>query len=215
MPEASWELTVERLGFHRSGGKTRTYSQYYVRKDGAEDANLSGFMCESPGPGDNSRPNNGKRIEPGTYPLWTQFGRYRSIGYETGNIAGETPMPGIALLATGRRIGILIHPAHPPNLFLSSTGCLNPTSAVGPGTPMDFFDSRRRVIALLESLREHAPAAFQHEVMTRIGSATVRVIGNACLKSPRRLPASARPLPRQNRARYRFRRQQPSRQRPG
>ncbi|HZF94028.1 MAG TPA: hypothetical protein VEZ20_04055 [Allosphingosinicella sp.] len=175
---SAWELRVERLGFHKSGGKTRTYSRYAVLKDGTADPSLSGFMCESPGPGDNSRANNGKRIEPGTYPLWTQFGAYRSIGYATGRVAGEAPMPGIALRGTNRRIGILIHPAHPPKLFLSSTGCLNPTGALGPDTPMDFFDSRRRTIALIESLREHAPRAFAHEVMTRIGTATMTVIGN-------------------------------------
>ena len=44
---------------------------------------LSGFVCECPGPGDNSTPGNGKRIEAGRYRLWTQFGgiKYQSAGY--------------------------------------------------------------------------------------------------------------------------------------
>ena len=127
---ANWELRIERLGMHPHAGKLRTYGRYQVWRDNVADPDLQGFMCESPGPGDNSRPNNGRRVEAGTYPLWTQFGSYRSIGYATGTIAGATPMPAIAFAATGRRTGILIHPAHPPKLFLSSVGCLKPD---GPG----------------------------------------------------------------------------------
>jgi hypothetical protein len=173
----SWELRIERLGLHQSGAKVRTYGRYELWRDGAPDPNIRGFICEPPGPGDNNRPGNGKRIAAGTYPLWTQFGAYRSIGYAAGGIAGETPMPAIALAATGGRIGILIHPAHPPRLFLSSTGCLNPTGPLGPNISMDFFDSRRRVIELLESLKNYAPASFAHEAMTRIGDAVTIISG--------------------------------------
>ena len=174
---STWELRVERLGLHVSGNKTRTYGRYQVLIDGAAVAGLSGNICESPGPGDNSKPGNKKRVEAGTYPLWTQFGRYRSIGYATGAVAGEAPMPAVALAATNKRTGILIHPAHPPTLFLSSIGCFNPTAPVGPDDTMDFFDSRTRVIALLDSLKAYAPQAFAHEVMTRIGNAIVTVSG--------------------------------------
>ncbi|HYI64058.1 MAG TPA: hypothetical protein VEW71_04160 [Allosphingosinicella sp.] len=172
-----WELRIERLGMHQHGAKVRTYARYQVWRGGVADADLQGYMCEPQGPGDNSRPGSGKRIAVGTYPLWTQFGSYRSIGYATGTIAGETPMPAIAFAATGRRVGILIHPAHPPKLYLSSVGCLNPTGPLSPAMSMDFFDSRRRVIALLDSLRSYAPAAFAHEAMTRIGEAIVTISG--------------------------------------
>lgn len=93
-------------------------------------------------------------------------------------VLGEDHAGGLALTGAGRRIGILIHPAHPPNLFLSSIDCLNLTSPLAPDTMMDFFDSRPRVIAIVESLREHAPDAFAHHAATRIGTATVKVIGN-------------------------------------
>jgi hypothetical protein len=176
MPE-TWELRIERLGMHQRGARLRTYGRYQVWKNGVADPALQGFMCETPGPGDNMHPGNAKRIEAGTYPLWTQFGSYRSIGYAAGGTPGQKPMPAIALAATGRRSGILIHPAHPPNLFLSSIGCFNPSGPLGSAQSMDFFDSRSRVVALLESLKAYAPQAFAHEVMTRIGSAVAIVSG--------------------------------------
>ncbi|TAW03846.1 hypothetical protein ELI20_37205 [Rhizobium ruizarguesonis] len=42
---------------------------------------------------------------------------------------------------------------------------------------MDFWDSRRRVIALIESLKAFYPAAFRHEATTRIENAWVEIIG--------------------------------------
>jgi hypothetical protein len=126
-------------------------------------------MCECVGPGDNQHAGNGKRIEKGRYPLWTQFGRYRSMGYSTNTtVPADGHMPGIRLEGTGNRIGILIHPGHPPKLYLSSIGCLNPTTALAPHDVMDFWDSRRRVIALLDDLRDFAPDAFAHETANRI-----------------------------------------------
>ncbi|HMM88924.1 peptidase S8/S53 subtilisin kexin sedolisin [Bradyrhizobium sp.] len=153
---------------------------------------MAGFICERLGPGNNRTAGNGKRIEAKTYPLWTQFGSYRSIDYSTNQqVAGDPPMPAILLLGTGRRTGILIHPAHPPKLYLSSIGCLNPTSEIGPADPIDFWDSRRRVIALLDSLKTHAPAAFEHEVSSRIADASIVVEGEPTrqLAAPRRLAA--------------------------
>jgi hypothetical protein len=173
-----WELHLKRLGMHKSGSKQRTYGSYQVYIDGAPEPSLAGFICERLGPGDNKTEGNGKRIEAKTYPLWTQFGHYRSIGYSANQqVAGKPPMPAILLLGTNKRTGILIHPAHPPNLYLSSIGCLNPTSAVGPKDLIDFWDSRRRVIALLESLKAYAPTAFEHEVSTRIKEASIVVDG--------------------------------------
>jgi hypothetical protein len=194
----TWELRIDRLGMHQRGSNVRTYGQYQVWKDGIPDPALQGFVCEAPGPGDNSRPGNGKRIEAGTYPLWTQFGSYRSIGYATGGTAGQTPMPAIAFAATGRRGGILIHPAHPPKLFLSSIGCFNPSGPLDSAQSMDFFDSRSRVVALIESLKAHAPQAFAHEVMTRIGTAVAVVNGEPTqlLAQPAALAGAATPEPR-------------------
>src|SRR5262249_22805836 len=87
------------------------------------------------------------------------------------------PMPGIRLEGTNNRTGILIHPGHPPTLYLSSIGCFNPTAPLGPEDPMNFWDSRERVIALINDLKQYAPGAFEHESMTRIANAWAVVDG--------------------------------------
>lgn len=93
-----WELHLKRLGMHKSGAKQRTYGAYQVYIDGEPVPSLTGFIGERLGPGDNRTAGNGKRIEATTYPLWTQFGQYRSIGYSTDEEApGDPPMPAILL----------------------------------------------------------------------------------------------------------------------
>lgn len=175
---SGWELAIERLGLHVSGAKTRTYSRYQAYHSGKAQPHLSGYMCEANGPGDNANEGSGRRVAPGRYPIWTQFGRYRSIGYglETAT-PGVGPMPAFRLAETGKRTDILVHPAHPPDLFLISVGCFNPTSPLGPAGLMDYWDSRGRVIALLDDLHAHAPRAFDQEVMTPVADAWVVVTG--------------------------------------
>lgn len=154
IPKQGWELHVVRRVIHKYRSKKRTYGDYQVYRDGAALPGLAGHMCECIGPGDNQHAGSGKRIEAGKYPLWTQFGRYRTIGYEPGPTPpGKPPMPGLRLEATGRRIGILIHPAHPPKPYLSSVGCFNPTGELAPPDWVNFAASRARVIALIDSLR--------------------------------------------------------------
>ena len=156
-----WELHVKRLGLqHRAGERTRTYGAYQVFIDGQPVASLSGHICECTGPGDNTA--NGKekhlRIREGRYALSTQFAdHFHSVGF-TGDAAH--PMPGFRLLGTQVRSDILVHPGHPPTLYLSSIGCLNPTRPLKADQDMSFADSRARVIALIDSLKEHDPAAF-------------------------------------------------------
>jgi hypothetical protein len=86
-------------------------------------------------------------------------------------------MPAIRLEGTGNRDGILIHPGHPPNLYLSSIGCLNPTNSLEPDETMNFWDSRIRVIQMIDDLRNFAPNAFQHEGMARIADAWAVIDG--------------------------------------
>lgn len=176
---SGWELYVHRLGLHRLGDQTRTYGTYQVYEDGYAVTRLAGFMCECIGPGDNSVPGNARRIRQGRYPLSTQFGEnYCSIGYSEDMTApGTRRMPGLLLGQTHRRTAILIHPGHPPNLFLSSVGCLNPTRALLPQDDMDFWESRARVVALIESLRDFAPTAFLEERITPIPNARVVIEG--------------------------------------
>jgi hypothetical protein len=174
-----WEFHIQRLGLHASGGQTRTYGSYTVFIDGRSVPGLSGFACERPGPGDNAVAGNGMRIEAKRYALSTQFGAtYRTVGYSTNLVVPASPkMPGILLTGTGNRTAILIHPGHPPNLFLSSVGCINLTDALEPHQAMDFWDSRQRVVALIDSLRAHAPGAFLPGSNTRIPNAFAVIDG--------------------------------------
>jgi hypothetical protein len=172
-----WELRVDRLGLHVFGSSQRTYSTYQAYIDGQAVAGLSGHMCECIGPGDKV-PDSGKRISQGRYALWTQFGKYRTVGYSTDmQVAGENPMPAILLEGTSPRTGILIHPAYPPKLYLSSVGCLNPTYPLGSDEMMNFWDSRSRTIALIEGLRSFAPDAFRCEASNPIINAWAVIDG--------------------------------------
>jgi hypothetical protein len=178
---AIWELRVKRLGLQKhQGERTRTYGAYQVVVDNVPDTALSGHICECTGPGDNTQ--NGKdnhlRIHEGRYALSTQFGEhYRSVGFKT---TPEHPMPGFLILGTQARSAILVHPGHPPNLYLSSIGCFNPTKPLKADQTMDFEESRDRVIALIDSLKGHDPAAFAHDKIghnTAIQNAFIVVSG--------------------------------------
>jgi hypothetical protein len=155
-----WELRVKRLGLQtRPGARVRTYGAYDVFIDGSPVAALSGHICESTGPGDNTEHGKDRlRIHQGRYALSTQFtDNFRTVGFNTTPVH---PMPGFLLLGTQVRTGILVHPAHPPTLYLSSIGCFNPTRPLKANQDMDFVESRDRVIALIDSLKMHDPAAF-------------------------------------------------------
>jgi len=154
-----WELKVTRLGLQHRGEQVRTYGAYQVFIDDAPVPNLAGHICECTGPGDNTQQGKKEhvRIREGRYALSTQFGdHYRSVGFST----DVKHPPGFLLLGTGARSAILVHPGHPPKLYLSSIGCFNPTGPLKADQDMDFTESRARVIALLDSLKQHDPAAF-------------------------------------------------------
>ncbi len=156
-----WELKVKRLGLQsRAGEPVRTYGAYQVFIDGEAVPNLSGHVCERTGPGDNTA--HGKshhlRIHEGRYALSTQFGdHFHTVGFTN---SAAHPMPGFLLRGTQARTGILVHPGHPPHLYLSSIGCFNPTKPLKADQDMNFTESRRRVIAMIDSLKMHDPAAF-------------------------------------------------------
>jgi hypothetical protein len=188
-----WEFHVQRLGIHHSGTKTRTYGEYQAYLDGQPITGLSGNVCESPGPGENQTPASSakpRRIEQGSYPLFTQFGaHYATIGYTTVH-PEQQPMPGVLLGNTGHRSAILIHPGHPPTLYLSSIGCLNLTKPLQPNDNMDFLESRSRVIAVINSLADFAPSAFAERVTTAIPNASIVIDGEPM----NILPAAAVPV---------------------
>jgi hypothetical protein len=173
-----WELHVKRLGLQsRTGEPTRTYGAYQVFIDGQRILELAGHICERTGPGDNTKRGvkDHLRIREGRYALSTQFGkRYRSVGFTNGV---KHPLPGFLVLGTGARTAILVHPGHPPNLYLSSIGCLNPTRPLKANQMIDFDESRARVIRLIDSLQDHDPAAFARKKNTSIADAFIVIDG--------------------------------------
>src|SRR5882757_6804197 len=183
-----WEFHVQRLGLHRRGDDVRTYGSYQVLIDGNEAQSpdgtpLKGFVCETIGPGKNHPENNGRRIAQGRYPITTQFGKYVSIGFSTDTeIAAKPHMPAVRLEETGERIAILIHPGHPahagdpPFSFLSSVGCFNLTKPLQPADDIEFFESRLRVIALIDSLAAFDPGAF-HDAQGHAITQNTRIAG--------------------------------------
>ena len=98
-------------------------------------------------------------------------------------------MPGVLLGDTGNRSGILIHPGHPPTLYLSSIGCLNLTKPLQADEDMDFVESRSRVIALINSLAGFAATAFVQGVSKQIPNAWIDIEGEPM----NLLPGSAPP----------------------
>jgi hypothetical protein len=175
----AWELQVKRLGLQHhaaSDPPVRTYDAYQVVIDGTPVPGLAGHICERTGPGSNT--THGVRIREGRYALSTQFGdHYRSVGFTND---ATHPMPGFLLLGTEDRTAILVHPGHPPHLYLSSIGCFNPTKPLKAADNMSFPESRARVIALIDSLKQHDPDAFAEDKIgdnTPIANAFIVITG--------------------------------------
>ncbi|MEO8882127.1 MAG: peptidase S8/S53 subtilisin kexin sedolisin, partial [Devosia sp.] len=109
------------------------------------------------------------------------FGRYRTIGYaDDAAPPGADPMPAVRLEGTGARTDILIHPARPPKakLFLASIGCLNPAAALTPDQDNDVWESRRRTIEIIDSLRAFSAASFVADESQPIPNAAVIIEGD-------------------------------------
>lgn len=153
---SGWELHIVRESEQKraSDGKRRTVGRYQVFHDGAAQAgpDLSGLMAESRGPGANRPQGNGKRVEEGTYPLFTQAGeKYVTWDYADTESLTIFPRPGFELKGTGERTEILIHPGLG---FLASIGCLNPCASLPDAREtITYKSSRRRVIALIEDMK--------------------------------------------------------------
>jgi hypothetical protein len=103
------------------------------------------------------------------------------------------PMPGLLLKETGKRTAILIHPGHPPKLYLSSIGCLNLTNPLRKNDDMEFFEWRARVIALIDSLHAFSPDSFRDGRPMQIPGAFI-VIDGEPLKPLPDPPPSGPPL---------------------
>lgn len=163
---AKWEIRIERKSVQSAGGRTRTVGAYQVFHDGAKatgtikvdgkDVPLSGTTAESPGPSQNAkRADEGfpTRIVARSYKMKTAGGpHYVTSGFRADEQIAP-PMPGLELSDTDRRTDILIHPGK--NELLSSVGCINLCTALpDAGERIDYPGSRRRVIALIEDLKQ-------------------------------------------------------------
>ena len=170
-----WEILIQRESVQRRNGRARTVGTYRVFHDG-KDAGLHGSTAESGGPGDNSKAKNRKRVEAGRYPLATQDGtRYDTYGYREEENPHVKPKPGIELRDTGNRSEILIHPGIG---FLASVGCINLcTSLPDADEPISYAGSRRRVIALIEDMKEFLQDTFPAKNGLRIPNAYAMIEG--------------------------------------
>lgn len=179
-----WEFQIIRKTEQRriSDGKRRTVGTYQIFHDGVKQngAGLSGMVAETRGPGANKPAGNNRRIEVGSYPLFTQNGsKYVTIGYSESLSSSAKPKPGIELKGTGSREEILIHPGQG---FLSSIGCINPCTSLPDASEMiDYIPSRKRVIAIIEDLKKFAGAAFPSVNGKKIPNAFVVVEGEPIL----------------------------------
>jgi hypothetical protein len=179
-----WELHIVRQSEQEraSDRRRRTVGTYQVFHDGIAQigADLWGLMAESKGPGANRPAGNGKRVEPGTYPLFTQAGaKYVTWNYAETESLGVLPRPGIELKDTGERTEILIHPGVG---FLASIGCLNPCASLPhAGEPITYRSSRRRVIALIEDMKAFLGRDFPRTNGRAIPRAAVVIEGEPSL----------------------------------
>jgi hypothetical protein len=157
--ELGWKMHIVRSGEQSRGDKSRTVGSYQVYHDGKAVDGLSGGTAEPPGPSGNGPPDCGLCIAPGTYSLSTQDGDcYATIGFVVGTDRQRIRKPALALLGTGLRTDILIHPGHG---YLASLGCLNLTNdALLEPEDIDFVDSLHRTIELIEDLRHFCGLKF-------------------------------------------------------
>jgi hypothetical protein len=175
-----WELHIVRETVQRrpSDGRRRTIGRYQVYRDGVAQpgAGLSGTTAEAKGPGANIPKDNGKRIEQGRYPLWTQApGRYATLNYSSSENPDAGPKPAIEVKGTGERYEILIHPGHD---FLASVGCINLcTSLPNEHESISYAPSRKRVISVIGNLKSYLGADFPKHNGERIPKAIVIIDG--------------------------------------
>lgn len=165
VPATGFCLYIERIRQEERDGMgfPRTVSEYRCYWNGDAIPDLEGQMVERGGPGDNSSDGvlRHRRIEEGEYPLSIQDGeRYKTYHY----VESGFPFPGVLLDDTGDRSAILLHPCHQDEGYLSSIGCINPAIDLEDAdSVIDLTDSRDRVIAIIEAMKEKLGNAFPRE----------------------------------------------------
>jgi hypothetical protein len=157
IPNTGFVIHLRRVRQEKRASKKfpRTVGQYRCFWNGTAIAGLEGQIVERGGPGDNTDAVGDKqdrRIAKGTYPLAFQSGtKYATQGYSSSSSHTALKRPGLLLKNTGQRDAILIHPGMD---YVWSVGCLNPCSALTDAkSAVDFADSRKRVIAIIDAMR--------------------------------------------------------------
>lgn len=146
-----------------SMGYPRTVGEYQCYWNGAPLDELKGQFVERGGPGDNTTAVGNMRdlrITEGTYRLSIHEGsHYKTYGYRESDPSYENrPNPGLLLMDTRERKYILIHPGED---YVKSVGCLNPATGLsGADAAIDFSDSRRQVISMIEGLKSRLGDKF-------------------------------------------------------
>jgi hypothetical protein len=167
---ARWELIITRIDEQARNGRRRTVGNYRIKHDGVSVDQLRGMVAETRGPGDNSTSGNNRCVEARKYDLY----KYVTIGYTSNTNPAALKPPGLLLLPTGHRTGILIHPGRG---FLSSIGCINPAGTLAtPNDNIDFGDSRKRVSAIIDYLKAFVGSAFPSSNGGQVPNASVVII---------------------------------------
>lgn len=176
--ETGWELQIVRVHTQRrtNDRKARTVGRYPTFHAGVAAATLAGTTAESRGPRSNAVAGNGKRTEPGRYPLFTQARtKYVTLSYTTNANRAALPRPGIELMNIGRRFEILIHAGIG---FLSAIGCIKLCKILPDvAEPISFPGSRARVIAVIEDMKAFFGAGFPTTSVQAIPGAFAMVDG--------------------------------------
>jgi hypothetical protein len=175
-------ICIDRRSTQLRAGKNfrRTVGVYQVFFN-RQPVAMHGTAVERQGPGDNT--NTGvqrhSRLVQGTYPLFTHAGaknKYRTFGFANPGGLQSRPWPSIRIGNTGARSGVLIHCAAG---YLMSIGCINLTGrALQRGVDdIEFFDSRQRVVGLIQSMKAHLGNQFPSSNNVRIPNAALILRG--------------------------------------
>ena len=176
-------IVVERDSTQLRAGKNfrRTVGRYQAFFNRQPVPDMHGTAVERQGPGDNTGTGvqRHSRLTQGTYPLFTHAGgsnKYRTFGFANPGGLQSRPWPSIRIGNTGARSGVLIHCAAG---YLMSIGCINLTgrSLNAATDDVEFFDSRGRVIGLIQSMKAHLGSQFPTANNVRIPNASLIIRG--------------------------------------
>jgi len=181
IPEVGYCISIKRELTERRESKnfSRTIGEYQCYWNGAPLPSLNGQIVERQGPGNNTKAIGDAqdlRIAAGTYGLAIHYGKkYRTTGYSESTEYSEIPRPGLLLLGTQERTYILLHPAQD---YVASVGCLNTASGLlDANSSISYKDSRARVIAIIDSMKELIGHSFPVNDGSSIPGAIIVISG--------------------------------------